>query len=157
MVPIRVVHSCSSTTISKGGAWGRVSDWLYDETHQSFPHQALLAAPKGELPTSELRPVELPLLARPKGCFAYARSIDAAVGRTTGRLGYKFIQQARFSLCHRRAGTMILQLVSASDDQTKALISDYGAAWAAGARAQSPHPPEPQDRPTGLWAGGSSE
>jgi hypothetical protein len=39
------------------------------------------------------------------------------------------ILQAGFSLCHQRdgrAGTKILQLVSASDDRTKALISDYG-------------------------------
>ncbi len=41
------------------------------------------------------------------------------------------IQQARFSLCHRRGGrtgTTILQLVSASDDRIKALLSDYGQA-----------------------------
>ncbi len=50
-------------------------------------------------------------------------------GRT--HYGPTRIQQAGFSLCHRRdgsAGTTILQLVSASDDRTKALISDYGLA-----------------------------
>ena len=52
---------------------------------------------------------------------------------------------------------LLLQLVSASDDQTKALISDYGPAGAAGARATPPHPPEQQDRSTGLWAGESSK
>ncbi len=107
MVLIRVVHSCSSTTISEGvceeirasvvlqstisegGAWGHTSYGLYYETHQGFPRRALLAAPKGDLQTSELRPVELPRLARPKGCFAayYARSKDELSGRTTGRLG----------------------------------------------------------------------
>ncbi len=41
------------------------------------------------------------------------------------------IRQARFSLCHRRdgrAGTTIIQLVSTSDDSTKALLSDDGQA-----------------------------
>ncbi len=59
-------------------------------------------------------------------CFAayYARSIGTHYGPTRTRL-------AGFSLRHRRdgrAGTTILQLVSASDDQTKALPSDYGPA-----------------------------
>ncbi len=60
------------------------------KTYQGFPSLALLAAPKGEWPTSELRPLELPRLARPKGCFTayYARSIDELSRRTTGRLGY---------------------------------------------------------------------
>ncbi len=40
-------HACSSATISKGGAWERMSYGMYDETHQGFPRQALLAAPKG--------------------------------------------------------------------------------------------------------------
>jgi hypothetical protein len=101
--------------------------------HQGFPRLALLAAPKGERPTSELQPVELPRLVRPKGCFAAcdARSIDELSGRTTGRLGY--VRQAGFSLCHRRdgrlgAGTTILQLVSSPDDLAKPLPSDYGPA-----------------------------
>ncbi len=87
---VRVAHSCSSTTISKGGAWGRVSYGLYKTPAKFTPRRALLAAPKGERQTSEQRPVELPRLARPKGCFAayYARSIDELPGRTTGRLGY---------------------------------------------------------------------
>ncbi len=45
--------------------------------------------------------------------------------------GLTRICQAGLSLCHRRggrAGTTILQRVSASDDRTKALISDYGPA-----------------------------
>jgi hypothetical protein len=90
MVPILVVHSCSSTTISEGGGWGRVSYGLYDEIQQGFPRRALLAAPKEERPTYKLRPMDLPRLARPKGCFAtyYSRSIDKLSGRTTGRLGY---------------------------------------------------------------------
>jgi hypothetical protein len=90
MIPIRVVHSCYSTTLSEGGVWGRVSDGMYKTPTKVFPSQALLAAPKGERPTSELRPVELPQLARPKGCFAayYARSIVELSGQTTGSLGY---------------------------------------------------------------------
>ncbi len=80
-----------------------------------------------------------------------------AVGTHYGRTR---IQQAGFSLRHRRdgrAGTTILQLVSASDDRTKALISDYGLARAAGARATPQHPQGPQDRSTGLRAGGISQ
>ncbi len=48
------------------------------------------AAPKGNWPTSELQPVELPQLAHQKGCFAayYARSIDELSGRTMVRIGY---------------------------------------------------------------------
>ncbi len=90
MVPIRVVHSCSSTTISEGCAWGHTRYWLYDETHEGFTRRALLAAPKGEWPTSKLRPVELPRQARPKECFATydVRSIDELSGRNTGRLRY---------------------------------------------------------------------
>ncbi len=46
MVPIWVVlHSCSSTTISEGGAWGRVSYELYKTPTKVFPRRALLAAP----------------------------------------------------------------------------------------------------------------
>ncbi len=54
----------------------------------------------------------------------YRRAVGTHYGQTR-------IRQAGFSLCHRRdgrAGTTILQLVSASDDGTKALISDYGPA-----------------------------
>ncbi len=85
------------------------------DTHQGFPSLALLEAPEGEWPTSELRPVELPQQARPKGYFASycATSIDGLLERTTGRLRYVWL--AAFSLCHRRdgrAGTTILQLVS---------------------------------------------
>ncbi len=43
---------------------------VYDETNQGFPRWAMRAAPKGERPNPELRSVELPRLARPKGCFA---------------------------------------------------------------------------------------
>ncbi len=92
MVPILVVHSFSSTTISGGREWGRVSYGLYDETYQGFPRRELLAASKGEQQTFELHPgpVELPPLVHPKGCFTayYTRSIDKLSGRTTGRLGY---------------------------------------------------------------------
>ncbi len=58
-------------------------------SHQGFPSLALLAAPNGKQPTSELRPWDLPRLARPKGCFAsyYARSIHELLGRIMGRLG----------------------------------------------------------------------
>ncbi len=99
------------------------------DTHQGFSRWALLAAPKGEWPTSELRPVELPRLARPKRCFAAycARSMDELLGHYR----QTWIRQAGFSLCHRRdgrAGTTILQLVSASYNRTKALPSDYGPA-----------------------------
>jgi hypothetical protein len=57
---------------------------------QGLHHRALLAATKGDWPTSELRPAELPRLARPKGCFAAydVRSVDELSGRTTGRPGY---------------------------------------------------------------------
>ncbi len=67
--------------------------------------------------------------------------------------------QAGFSLRHRRdsrAGTTILHLVSAFYDRTKVLISDYVPAGAAGSWVTQPHPPGPQDRSTGLRAGGSS-
>jgi hypothetical protein len=83
----------------------------------------------------------------------YRRAVGMPYGPTR-------IRQAGFSLCHRRdgrAGTTILQRVSACDDRTKALISDYGPAGAPGARATPPNPPEPQDRSTGLRAGGSSK
>ncbi len=63
-------------------------------------------------------------------CFATysATSKDEAIGT---HYGPTRIRQAEFSLCCRRdgrAGTTILQLVSASDDRTKALPSDYGPA-----------------------------
>ncbi len=60
------------------------------------------------------------------------------------------MHQARFiSPRHQRdyrAGTTILQLVSAFYDRTQALISGYGPAGAAGAWATLQHPPGPQDR-----------
>ncbi len=59
------------------------------------------------------------------------------------------MHQAGFSPRHRRdgrAGTTILQLVSALYYWTQALLSDYGPAGAAGAWATPPHPPGPQDR-----------
>jgi hypothetical protein len=87
------------------------------------------------------------------GARDWESSVETKYGQTR-------IRQARFILRHRRegrAGTTILQLVSTSDDWTKALIIDYGPAGAAGARATPPHPPEPQDRSTGLRAGGGSE
>ncbi len=64
---------------------------------------------------------------------------NSAVGT---RYGLTQILQAGSSLCHRkegRAGTVILQLVSASDDWTKALLSDYGQAgcWSKGIRRSS--------------------
>ena len=160
MAPILVVHSRYSTTISEGVAWERVSDGLYKTPTKVFPRRASLAAPKAERPTFELRPVELPRLARPMSCFAafYARSIDELSGRTTGRLGYD-----RPDLAYAIGGTAeltrttILQRVSGSDDRTKALISDNGPSGAAGARATLPHPPDQQDRSTGLRAGRSSE
>ncbi len=66
-------------------------------------------------------------------CFAayYTRSMDELSGPR-----------------HRdgRAGSTILQLVSAFYDRNKALISDYGPDGAAGAWATPPHPPGPQDR-----------
>ncbi len=64
------VHSCSSTTISEGGCGDIRAFGCYDKTHSGFPRLALLAVPKREWLTSELHPVELPRLARPKGCFA---------------------------------------------------------------------------------------
>jgi hypothetical protein len=82
----------------------------------------------------------------------YRRAVGTHYGPTA-------IRQAEFSLCHRRdgrAGSTILQLVTAFYDRTKTLISDYGPAGAAGARATPSHPLEPQDRSTGLRAGGSS-
>jgi hypothetical protein len=103
------VHSCSGTSIwlydgthtgcafvlqyyHHQGCVGACELWAVQETHQGFTRRALLAAPKRERPTSKIRPVELPRLARPKGsrCFVahYARSIDELSGRTTGRLGH---------------------------------------------------------------------
>ena len=52
----------------------------------------------------------------------YRRAVGTHYGPTR-------IRWAGFSLCHQRdgrAGTTILQLVSASDDRNKALFSDYG-------------------------------
>ena len=54
----------------------------------------------------------------------YRQAVGTHYGQTR-------IRQSEFSLCHRRnsrAGTTILQLVSASDDRTKTLLSDYGPA-----------------------------
>ena len=105
------VHSCSATNSSlyagphtgcafvlqyyhlRRGCVGTCERWDVQDTHQDFSQGrcwTMLAAPKGCWPSSELRPVELPRLARPKGCFAtyYARSMDELSGRTTGRLGY---------------------------------------------------------------------
>ncbi len=89
MGPTRVAHLRYSTTITDD-AWGTCERSAVQDTHQGFPRRALLAAQKGECPTSKLRPIELPRLARPKGCFASycARSIDGPSGRTTGQLGY---------------------------------------------------------------------
>jgi hypothetical protein len=59
------------------------------------------------------------------------------------------MHQAGFSPHHRRgcrAGATILQLTSALYDRTKALISHYGQAWAAGARSTPQRPPGQQDR-----------
>jgi hypothetical protein len=68
------------------------------------------------------------------------------------------MHQARFSPRHRRdgrAGTTIIQLVSAFYDRTKAMISDFaaGAAWSMGNAAASAVAVEPF---TGLRAGRSS-
>jgi hypothetical protein len=54
----------------------------------------------------------------------YGRAVGTHYGQTR-------IHQVRYSPRHRgygRAGTSILQLVSASHDRTRALISDYGQA-----------------------------
>ena len=61
---------------------------------QVFP--AFSSCAKGGVADFRLRPVELPRLARPKGCFAayYARSIDELSGHTTGRLGYDWPDSA---------------------------------------------------------------
>ncbi len=73
----------------------------------------------------------------------YRRAVGTHYGPTR-------IHQAEFSLCHRRdgrAGTTILQIVSASYNRTKALQSDYGPAGLL-EQGQRPrqHPLEPQDR-----------
>ncbi len=80
----------------------------------------------------------------------YRRAVGTHYGPTR-------MHQAGFSPRHRRdgrAGTTILLLVSAFFDRTKALISDYGPAGAAGTWATPPHPPGPQDR---LWVYGPEE
>jgi hypothetical protein len=140
------------------GCVGTCELWAAQDTHQGFPRRALLAAPKGERPTSELRPVELPPLACPKG---FRRILRKKYRRAVGtHYGPTRIRQAGFSLCHRRdgrAGTTILQLVSASDDRTKALISDYEPAGLPEQGQRRRIRREPQDRSTGLRAGGSSE
>jgi hypothetical protein len=66
----------------------------------------------------------------PEGVFSrrLRKKYRLAVGTHYGQTR---VRQAGFSLCHRRdgrAGTTILQLVSVSDDRTKALLSDYGPA-----------------------------
>jgi hypothetical protein len=99
-------------------------------------------------------------------CWVTLRAVCVSLRRSILRKKYRLAvgthygpswrHQAGFSLRHRRdcrAGTTILQLVSAFYDQTKALISDYGPAGAAGAWATPPHPPGPQDRSAGQQAG----
>jgi hypothetical protein len=65
-------------------------------------------------------------------CLLFRRILRKKYRRAVGtHYGPTRTRQAGFSLCHRRdgrAGTTILQLVSASYDRTKALISDYGPA-----------------------------
>ncbi len=62
----------------------------------------------------------------------FRRILRKEYRRTVGtHYGLTRIHQAEFSLCYRRdgrAGTTILQLVSASYNRTKALPSDYGPA-----------------------------
>ncbi len=74
----------------------------------------------------------------PEGVFRsilrkkYRRAVGTHYGPTQ-------IRQAEYCLCHRRdgrAGATILQLVSASDDRTKALLSDSGF-WSKGNAAAS--------------------
>jgi hypothetical protein len=64
--------------------------------------------------------------------FKFRRILRKKYRRAVGtHYGQTRIRQAEFSLCHRRdgrAGTTLLQLVSVSDDRTKALPSDYGPA-----------------------------
>ena len=57
---------------------------------QVFPAGRCLRRRRGKWQYQFLRPVELPRLARQKGCFAAydIRSIDQLSGHTTGRLGY---------------------------------------------------------------------
>ena len=79
-------------------------------SHAGVSRRALLAAPKGGWPTPEQRPVELPRLARPKGCFAthgggLGWSIDGLSRSTTGRLGY-----IRPTTAHAIGGTAELAL-----------------------------------------------
>ena len=76
-------------------------------SHAGVSRRALLAAPKGKWPSPIQRPVELPRLARPKGCFAAhgGGSIDELSGRTTGRLGY-----IRPTTAHAIGGTAELAL-----------------------------------------------
>jgi hypothetical protein len=126
---------------------------------RSFPgfrRLALLAAQKGDLPTSELLPVELPRHVRPKGCFAayYVRSIDELLGRTTGRLR---VGDIRTYTAHTIGGTAELALLYSFNlcilCWTQAPLSeDYGPAKAAGAWAMQQHPLGQQDRlPQDYW------
>ena len=73
------------------------------------------------LPKSYAAKQAMPCLFRRTLRKKYRRAVGMHYGQTR-------IRQAEFSLCRRRdgrAGTTILQLVSASNDRTKALPSDY--------------------------------
>jgi hypothetical protein len=76
-------------------------------SHAGVSRRALLVAQKGKWQSPIQRPVELPRLARPKGCFAAhgGGSIDELSGRTTGRLGY-----IRPTTAHAIGGTAELAL-----------------------------------------------
>jgi hypothetical protein len=150
------------------GCVGTCELGLYKTPTKVFPPQGVACGAGGgtadcRTTTSGAAPTSPPE-SWPKGGFAayYARSIDELSGRTTGRLGYDRPDSAYAMIPSEgrqswHYDTPSLQLVSASNDQTKTLISDYGPAGAAGARATPQHPPEPQDRSTGLRAGGSSK
>ncbi len=86
--------SCMTTTETpwtciraRGQASGCTMDPILVVRSRSSPAWRCL---RRQRPISELRPVELPRLARPKWCFAayYVRSIDELSGCTTGSLGY---------------------------------------------------------------------
>ncbi len=120
---------------------GTCEIWAVQGTNQGFSTPGVACGAKGG--TADFRPTTsgAAQTSPPEGVFRHIlRSIDELLGRTTGRLrcdrqdstaisAYAIGGTAELAV----PGTAILQPVSASDDQTMALISDY---WQAGLLGQ---------------------
>ena len=101
----------SSTTFSKGDVCGSLS--MCDGPHAGFPRRARCQRRRGSGRTPRRRQVELPRLARPKGCFdTSADSPPNGASRAVGtHHGPTRIHVADYSRRHWRdgnAGTTIL-------------------------------------------------